>query len=58
MEPTVCTASVVPAAIVAAFKDETAEQAHVTTIIAMNLSSIISVEVLIVELSVGKYSTA
>jgi len=58
MEPTVCTASVVPAGIVAAFKDETAEQAHVTTIIAMNLPSIMSVEVLIVELSVGRYFTA
>ena len=58
MEPTVCTASVVLAGIVAAFKDETAEQAHVTTITAMNLSSIISVEVLIVELSLGRYFTA
>jgi hypothetical protein len=58
MEPTVCTASVVPAGIVAAFKGETAEQAHVRTIIAMNLSSVISVEVLIVELSVGRYFTA
>jgi len=58
MEPTVCTASVVPAGIVAAFKDENAEQAHVTAIIAMNLFRIISVEVLIVELSVGRYFTA
>ena len=41
MELTVCTASVVPAGIVAAFKDETAEQTHVTAIIAMNLSRII-----------------
>jgi hypothetical protein len=41
MEPTVCTASVVPAGIVAAFKDETTEQAQATAIIAMNLSLII-----------------
>ena len=58
MEPTVCTASVVPAGIVAAFKDETAEQAHVTAIIAMDLPRIILLEVLIVELCVGRYFTS
>jgi hypothetical protein len=41
MEPTVCAASVVPAGIVAAFKDETAEQAQAAAITAMNLSRII-----------------
>jgi len=41
MELTVCTPSVVPAGIVAAFKDETAEQAQTTATIAMNFSLII-----------------
>jgi len=41
MELTVRTPSVVPAGIVAAFKDETAEQAQATATIAMNFSLII-----------------
>jgi hypothetical protein len=43
MELTVRTVSVVPAGIVAAFKDETEKQAQVIAITAMNLSRIILV---------------
>jgi hypothetical protein len=44
MELTVRTVSLVPAGIVAAFKDEAANQAQIMAITAMNLSRIILVE--------------
>jgi hypothetical protein len=43
MELRVLAVIVVPAGIVAAFKDETAKQAHVIAITAMNLSRIMLV---------------
>jgi hypothetical protein len=43
MELSVRTVIVVPAGIVAAFKDEVAKEAHATAINAMNLTRIISV---------------